>query len=111
MTGINKAPISLDLVTEFIQARADVQPQPIGKGKIVAVIFQNRLNNINATNNGNNSDIMIGYGSGQIWQLLPGQESPVIYANDLEDVYLRLRLAAGTPCDVAVIVYKERNRR
>ncbi len=107
MTGINKAPIVLGLVTEFIQAQANTLPQPIGKGRIVAVIVQNRLNNINTGTTGNNTDIMIGFGAGQIWQLLPGQESPVIYANDLEDIYLRTRTGASA-IDVAVMVYKEK---
>ena len=106
-TGINKAPIVLGLVTDFIQAQADVQPQPLGKGKIVAAIVQNRLNNIDATNSGNNTDVMVGFGTGQIWQLLPGQESPVIYARDLEDIYIRVRTGV-TAVNVTVMVYKER---
>lgn len=105
MTGINKAPIVLNLETVFMQGRANVQPQPLGKGKIVGVVIQNRLNNIDGTGNG--TDIMVGFGTGQIWQMLPGQESPVIYANDLEDIYLRVRTGV-TAIDVAVIVYKER---
>ena len=110
MLGINKGPIVLGLETVFIQARADLQPQPLGKGAIIGVVIQNRLNNMDGT--GNNVEIMVGFGTGQVWQMLPGQESPIIYAADLEDIYIRTRVPEGgpdpDPIDVPVIVYRER---
>lgn len=92
-----------NLETVFIQARAGVQAQPLGKGSCVAVVIQNRLSNIDGT--GNNVELMVGFGTGQIYQMLPGQESPIIYCADLEDVYLRVR-SGVTECDVPVFVYR-----
>lgn len=94
------------LITHFIQARADVQAQPLGKGRIVSVIIQNRLNNMDGT--GNNVEIMVGTGTGQIWQGLPGAQSPEIFARDLEDIYIRVRTGV-TAVDVPVLVYTERD--
>lgn len=99
-------PIVPYLITDFIQARADVQPQPLGKGRIVSVIIQNRFNNMDGT--GNNVEIMVGSGTGQIWQGLPGAQSPEIFARDLEDIYIRVRTGV-TACDVVVFVYRERD--
>lgn len=108
MTGINKAPITLNIESYMIQARADVQPQPLGKGRIIAVIIQNRLNNLDDT--GNNVEIMWGFGPACLWQTIPGQESPVIYANDLEDIFMRVR-TGNTAVDVPVLVYREKGSK
>ena len=104
------------LETAFFQARADVQPRPLGKGACVAVIIQNRLNNIDGT--GNNTELMVGWGTGQIYQMLPGQESPIIYVRDLEDIYVRTRstlndadpavLVDAEPVDFVVFMFRER---
>jgi len=108
--------MAANLETNFIQARADAQAQPLGKGACVAVIIQNRLNNINGT--GNNTELMVGSGTGQIYQMLPGQESPIIYARDLEDIYVRTRptlndadppeLIDASPVDFVVFIFRER---
>lgn len=98
-------------LTEFSRAKVRVQASPLGKGRMVSVIVQNTLNNMDSSSN--NSEIMLGSASGQPYQLIPGQESPEIYANDLEDVWARVRDTdaigtAGTPCDVTLIIYKEK---
>lgn len=108
MIGINKAPIVLGIETFMLQARASVQPQPLGKGRIIGVIIQNRLNNLDGT--GNNVELMIGFGGGQLWQMLPGQESPILYANDLEDIYIRVRTGVAA-VDVPVLVYREKGAK
>lgn len=111
MIGINKGPIMLDLETNFIRVTAPVQPRALGKGAIVAVVIQNALNLMNGTANA--SEVMVGSKTGQPYQMLPGQESPIIYARDLEDISIRVRdtaVGAGTPVDVTVIVYKQRGQ-
>lgn len=108
MIGINKGPIVLNLKTVFVNARAGAQPQPLGKGRMVACVIQNRLTNIDGTGNG--AVLMVGFGTGQIYQMQPGQESPLIYAKDLEDIYIRSDQNSGTHAavDVTVFVYQER---
>ncbi len=109
MTGINKAPITLDLESDFLRVNCDLRERPIGKGACVAVIFQNRLLNDDGT--GNALEAQVGYGAGQPWNLLPGQESPVIYANDLEKIYVRTRAAVAgvSSFQLTVLVYRKRD--
>lgn len=107
MAQKNQGPVSLiGLQTAFIQARAGLQAQPLGKGACVAIVIQNRLTNMD--NTGNSIELMVGYGTGQIYQMLPGQESPIIYCADLEDIYIRIRAAVGevSAVDVPVFVYR-----
>jgi hypothetical protein len=109
----NQGYIDSCLVTEFIRCNAPVQPRALGKGAIIGVIVQNTFNLM--TGVANASEVMVGTASGQPYQMTPGQESPIIYADDLEDIWIRVRDTdaigtPGTPVDVTVIVYKERNR-
>lgn len=106
MIGINKGPITLGLLTVFQRMTVGVQPSPLGKGAMVGVIVQNTLNNVDVGTTANNIEIMVGDASAQVYQMLPGQESPVIYADDLEDVYVRVRTGA-VAVDVTLIVYKQ----
>jgi len=105
MIGINKGPIALNLETQLIRATIGVQPRALGKGAIVAVVVVNTLNNMDSTNNA--TEIMVGNATGQPYQMLPGQESPLIYASDLDDVYARVRTGV-VEVDVTVIIYKEK---
>lgn len=108
----NQGAIDSCLETVFLRASARVQPSSLGKGAIVAVIIQNTLTAMD--NTANNSQVMVGSASGQPYQMLPGQESPLLYAQDLDDVYIRVQVgggSAGTPVDVTVIVYKEKVQR
>lgn len=95
--GINKAPIILaGLRTNFFEGRANAtNPQALGKLleslNCVAVIIQNRLNNLD--DSGNPLELMVGTGGGCIWQLLPGVESPLIYVTNLNDVFVKVRVA------------------
>jgi len=106
MTGINRAPIVLDgLYTRYYEGQASVDnPQALGKlvglRNIVAVIIQNRLNNLD--NSPNPIELMIGAGSSCLWQLLPGTESSVIYASNLNDVWVRARVAVESSLTGAV---------
>jgi len=105
----NQGYIQRDLVTVFIRAKSRVQASAVGKGACVAVVIQNTFVNMNGT--ANNSEIMVGNATAQPYQMLPGQESPVIYASDLEEVWTRVRDTAvglGVPVDVTLLVYKER---
>lgn len=108
MTGINKAPICLDLETDYLLCTSTLIEQKLGKGNCIAVIIQNRLTNDDAT--GNALELMVGKGNGQIWNMLPGQESPVIYANDLEEIYIRTRVAVagGSTFQFVVMVYRQK---
>ena len=97
MIGINKGPIVSDLRTDFYTARARVQPTSLAQAKgagVLAVVFQNRLTNLDGTPNA--IDLMIGTGgSGSgVWMLLPGQESPVIYTANLNDIWVSVRTGA-----------------
>lgn len=107
-----KQPVVLsNVITEFTRATVNVLASPIGKGTILAIVIQNPLNNADGT--GNNTDIMVGRGAGQPYQMLPGQESPMIYADDLEQIYTRVRSVAGVAVtaatvEVTVIIYREK---
>lgn len=105
----NQGAIDSCLATEIIRCNAPVQPRALGKGAAVAVIIQNGFNLMD--NSANNSEIMVGNAVLQGYQMIPGQESPLFYVRDLEDIWIRVRdtaVGAGTPVDVTVIVYKER---
>lgn len=109
----NNTPISLDLETQIIRVPVQLQPAAVGKGACVAVIIQNTLTNLESTaapQAGNAIEVMLGGGAGQMYQLLPGQDSPVYYCTDLEEVYLRVREAVGVvnTVNVTVVTYKRR---
>lgn len=95
MIGINKAPISLDLETVFAHVLAGIAPKAIGRGEMIAVIVQNPLLNTDGT--ANTSVIFVGSATNMIYSMLPGQESPVFYAEDQKDVYIRLNFPAVNP--------------
>lgn len=97
MLGINKAPVVLaGLQSQFFEGRANaIEAQALGKlvqaFNCVAVIIQNRLNNLD--DSGNPLELMVGTGGGTPWQLLPGVESPIIYCTNLNDVFVKVRVA------------------
>ena len=95
MIGINKAPIVDDLETIFAHVQAGISPKAIGRGEIIAVIVQVPLTNPDGTSN--NSELFVGSGSNQIYFMIPGQESPVIYAEDLKDIYVKLKFPFPNP--------------
>jgi hypothetical protein len=95
MIGINKAPISLDLETVFTHVLVGIAPKAIGRGEMVAVIVQNPLINIDGTTN--TSQMFLGSATNIIYSMIPGQESPVVYAEDQKDVYVRLDFPAINP--------------
>lgn len=95
MIGINKAPISLDLETVFTHVLVGIAPKAIGRGEIIAVVVQNPLINTDGTNN--NSTIFLGSATNMIYSMIAGQESPIVYAEDQKDVYVRLDFPAVNP--------------
>ena len=95
MIGINKAPIVVELETVFTHILVSIAPRAIGRGEMVAVIVQNPLFNTDGTNN--NAQIFVGSATNMIYSMIPGQESPVVYAEDQKDVYVRLDFPAINP--------------
>jgi len=97
MVGINKSALMLDLETIFTRVQADINgPKALGRGEIIAVILQNPL----LTSDGvttNNSQIWVGGGSVRPYLMIPGQESPILYAEDLKDIYLQLLFPFPNP--------------
>lgn len=95
MLGLNKAPIVDGLESVFMRVLAGIAPKSLGRGEIIGVIFQNPLTNADGTSN--TSELFVGNGTNLIWFMIPGQESPVIYAEDLKDVYVKLNFPATNP--------------
>lgn len=95
MIGINKGPIVDGLETVFSRVKAEPSPKALGRGEIIAVVFQNPLLKPDGVTS-NNSQVWVGGGSVQPYLMLPGQESPIIYAEDLKDIYVRLLFPANT---------------
>lgn len=93
MIGINKGPIVAGLETVFMRITAEQAAKAIGRGKMVAAIFQNPL--LNAGGEANAVNILIGSASNQIYLMLPGQESPIVYAEDQKDIYVRAAASIG----------------
>ena len=88
-------PLDEDIETVFSHVLAEINPKEIGRGKMVFVIFQNPFLNPDGTTN--NSNVFVGSASNMIYLMIPGQESPPIYAEDLKDIYIRLNFPAETP--------------
>lgn len=84
-----------DIETIFSHVIAGITPKQIGRGEIVGVIVQNPL--IYADGTGNTGVIFVGSGSNQIYSMIPGQESPIICAEDLKDVYVKLNFPFPNP--------------
>ena len=89
MLGINKAPIVNDLESVFMRVSATQNPHPLGRGECIGVIFQNPLLDVDGETS-NDAQVWIGNSTDWIWLLIPGQESPIIYAEDLKDIYVKL---------------------
>ncbi len=92
--------------TVFIPARAELSSSPIGRGEIVSAIIRNPLTN--AAGTPNVIEVLVGDGGTQLWDLLPGAQSPEIFASDLKDVYIRVRVAVGLVVATDVIVMAHR---
>lgn len=76
-----------DLESLFFRIIAETSPKEIGRGECIAVIFQNPLENQDGTANAN--EVWVGSATNLIWLLIPGTESPLIYAEDFKDVYIK----------------------
>jgi len=106
MIGINKGPITLALKTVISRVQAQENAKELGLGRCLAVIVQNPLSNSDGS--GNTTEIMLGDRAAQPYQILPGQETALLYCERLEDLYIRKRTAAMPDAFVTVIIYQER---
>lgn len=102
----NIARVIESLETKFFRVRARVNSHSVGRGEMVKIIIHNPLTNADGT--ANNVEVLIGDASGQIYDLLPGANTPEIYAEDLKDLYLRVRPPGVTETDLVVLHYRER---
>ncbi len=89
MLGINKAPIVDGLESVFFRVTATPNPHAIGRGECVGVIFQNPFFEADQETP-NTASVYIGNSTDLIWLLIPGQESPLVYAEDLKDIYIKI---------------------
>lgn len=96
MLGINKAPIVDGLESVMFRVTATANPHAIGRGECVGIIFQNPLLGVDGTTP-NTATIWFGNSTDQVWLMLPGQESPLYYAEDLKDVYVKLLFPFPNP--------------
>lgn len=102
MLGINKAPIIDGLESVLFRITATPNPKAIGRGECIGVIFQNPL--LDAASDPNTGQVWIGNSTNMIWLMLPGQESPVFYAEDLKDIYVKLLFPFPNPNGVILTV-------
>lgn len=108
--GIEKAPIVLDLYSQFSRVLIGLRETALGKGQMVGVIIVNPLRNIDDTLSPNALTVMYGDGNGQILELLPGASSPIVYAKDLEKVYARVQaeVVGVNTLWLPLLIYKQR---
>lgn len=96
MLGINKAPIVEGLESVLFRVAATQNPKAIGRGECVGVIFQNPLFDVDQETP-NTATVFVGNSTDMIWALIPGQESPLFYAEDLKDIYVKLKFPFPSP--------------
>lgn len=79
--------------------------QQLGKTDCIAFRLQNPLNNQDGT--ANNTEVVMGDRSSQLYQLVPGQESPLIITPNLAHWWIRKRTDAAPFADskAVLIVY------
>ena len=95
MIGINKAPIVDGLETVMQKVTAGISTRALGRMEIIGVIIQNPL--LLTDGSANTGVLFVGNATNQIYCMLPGQESPLFYAEDLKDIYVRLNFPATNP--------------
>lgn len=88
-------PAQDDIETIFAHVQCRIDPREFGRGEMLFLIVQNPLLNPDGTTS--NAMIWVGSASNMIYLILPGQESPPIYAEDLKDLYMRLNFPAVNP--------------
>src|SRR6185436_14163376 len=103
MLGINKAPIVEGLESVLFRVAATPNPKAIGRGECVGVIFQNPLLDVDGSTP-NTGQVWIGNSTDMIWLMIPGQESPLFYAEDLKDIYVKLLFPFPNPNGVILTV-------
>lgn len=104
---MNKMRAVVVVKTVFFTVRAEIGAKPLGRQRTDSIIVRNPLTNSDGT--GNTQTVLVGDGGGQNYDLLPGQETPIIYASDLKDVYVRLCQIVGgdtaAPVDLVIIAH------
>lgn len=88
-------PSDSDLETIFSRFQVGIGPKALGRGEMISIILQNPLTNADGTNN--TSELFFGSASNQIYFMVPGQESPLVYAEDLKDLYIKLNFPQPNP--------------
>lgn len=99
--AVEPTPVNESLVTNFFQFQAGTDAKALGRGDIVKVIIRNPLTTPAGAPNA--TEVRVGDASGQHYDLLPGANTPDIYAEDLKDIYVKT--PAGT-ADIIVISYR-----
>lgn len=84
-----------DIETVFSHILVGIAPKAVGRGEMVCLIVQNPLFYADGTEN--TGEIFVGSGSNYIYSMIPGQESPYLYAEDLKDVYIKLKFPFPNP--------------
>lgn len=85
------------ILTDIYEGQAALVAQALGRAgradrlEVFAVKLQNRLTNLN--NTPNPLELMVGTYGNTDWNMLPGQESPWIYTRNLNDIFVRVRVA------------------
>lgn len=92
--------------TVFFRVRVTLSNKEIGRGAIVSVIIRNPLTNADLSPNA--LQIWVGDGGNQIYDLLPGANTPEIFAADLKDVYVRVMAAVEEVDETDIIVIAHR---
>lgn len=95
--------------TVIVRHRVTLSASPLGRGEIVSVIVHNPLSN--ADNTPNVLEVLIGDDASQIYDLLPGANTPELFAVDLKDLYARVRVAVGEvepvdETDIVLIIHR-----
>lgn len=88
-------PGNSDLETIFSRFQAGIGPKALGRGEMISIIVQNPLTN--ADGSANTSELFFGSASNMIYFMIPGQESPLVYAEDLKDLYIKLNFPVNNP--------------
>lgn len=90
----------------IFRLRVGLSAMPTGRGEIVSVTVVNPL--INADSSANALTLWVGDGAAQCLPLLPGQNSPELFFNDLRDCYVRVaaEVAGVNQTDAVIITHR-----
>jgi hypothetical protein len=95
-------PVNESLTTNWFQFQATAIGRAIGRGACIKVIIRNPLTT--PAGAPNPLEVRVGDATGQHYDLLPGANTPEIYAEDLKDIYVK---ALTDPTDITIMVYSQ----